>query len=242
MALDIGMPRYSRILLKISGEALMGEKPFGLDMAMVGRVAAEIAEVWRMGIEIGLVIGGGNIFRGVSDAAKGMERTTADYMGMLATVMNALAMENALTKQGVAARTMSAVPMPTVCEPFTRQRAWKHLEAGRVVLFAGGTGNPFFTTDTGAALKAAETKCQALFKGTSVDGIYSDDPKTNPQAERFDSISYDEVLRRNLKVMDAAAVALARDNNIPLVVFSIREPGALGKVLRGEGTFTTVTP
>ena len=242
MALDIGMPRYSRILLKISGEALMGGKPFGLDMAMVGRVAAEIAEVWRMGIEIGLVIGGGNIFRGVSDAAKGMERTTADYMGMLATVMNALAMENALTKQGVAARTMSAVPMPTVCEPFTRQRAWKHLEAGRVVLFAGGTGNPFFTTDTGAALKAAETKCQALFKGTSVDGIYSDDPKTNPQAERFDSISYDEVLRRNLKVMDAAAVALARDNNIPLVVFSIREPGALGKVLRGEGTFTTVTP
>ncbi len=242
MALDIGMPRYSRILLKISGEALMGGKPFGLDMDMVGRVAAEIAEVWRMGIEIGLVIGGGNIFRGVSDAAKGMERTTADYMGMLATVMNALAMENALTKQGVAARTMSAVPMPTVCEPFTRQRAWKHLEAGRVVLFAGGTGNPFFTTDTGAALKAAETKCQALFKGTSVDGIYSDDPKTNPQAERFDTISYDEVLRRNLKVMDAAAVALARDNNIPLVVFSIREPGALGKVLRGEGTFTTVTP
>ena len=242
MALDIGTPRYSRILLKISGEALMGEKPFGLDMAMVDRVAAEIAEVWRMGIEIGLVIGGGNIFRGVSDAAKGMERTTADYMGMLATVMNALAMENALTKQGVAARTMSAVPMPTVCEPFTRQRAWKHLEAGRVVLFAGGTGNPFFTTDTGAALKAAETKCQALFKGTSVDGIYTDDPKTNPDAERFDTISYDEVLQRNLKVMDAAAVALARDNNIPLVVFSIREPGALGKVLRGEGTFTTVTP
>ena len=242
MALDIGTPRYARILLKISGEALMGEKPFGLDMAMVDRVAAEIAEVWRMGIEIGLVIGGGNIFRGVSDAAKGMERTTADYMGMLATVMNALAMENALTKQGVAARVMSAVPMPTVCEPFTRQRAWKHLQAGRVVLFAGGTGNPFFTTDTGAALKAAETKCQALFKGTSVDGIYTDDPKTNPDAERFDTISYDEVLRRNLKVMDAAAVALARDNNIPLVVFSIREPGALGKVLRGEGTFTTVTP
>ena len=240
--MDIGMPRYSRILLKISGEALMGEKAFGLDMNMVERVADEIAEVWRTGTEIGLVIGGGNIFRGVSDAAKGMERTTADYMGMLATVMNALAMENALMKKGVAARTMSAVPMPTVCEPFTRQRAWKHLEAGRVVLFAGGTGNPFFTTDTGAALKAAETKCQALFKGTSVDGIYTDDPKTNPQAERFDTITYDEVLQRNLKVMDAAAVALARDNNIPLVVFSIREPGALGKVLRGEGTFTTVTP
>ncbi len=240
--MDIGMPRYSRILLKISGEALMGEKTFGLDMDMVNRVAAEIAEVWRTGTQIGLVIGGGNIFRGVSDAAKGMERTTADYMGMLATVMNALAMENALTKQGVAARTMSAVPMPTVCEPFTRQRAWKHLDAGRVVLFAGGTGNPFFTTDTGAALKAAETKCQALFKGTSVDGIYTDDPKTNPEAERFDTITYDEVLKRNLKVMDAAAVALARDNNIPLVVFSIREPGALAKVLRGEGTFTTVTP
>ena len=240
--MDIGMPRYSRILLKISGEALMGEKSFGLDMEMVNRVAGEIAEVWRTGTQIGLVIGGGNIFRGVSDAAKGMERTTADYMGMLATVMNALAMENALGRQGVAARTMSAVPMPTVCEPFTRQRAWKHLEAGRVVLFAGGTGNPFFTTDTGAALKAAETKCQALFKGTSVDGIYTDDPKTNPEAERFDTITYDEVLRRNLKVMDAAAVALARDNNIPLVVFSIREPGALAKVLRGEGTFTTVTP
>ena len=240
--MDIGMPRFTRILLKISGEALMGEKPCGLDMAVVDRVAAEIADVWRMGIQVGLVIGGGNIFRGLSDAARGMERTTADYMGMLATVMNALAMENALTRQGVAARTMSAVPMPTVCEPFTRQRAWKHLEAGRVVLFAGGTGNPFFTTDTGAALKAAETKCQALFKGTSVDGIYSDDPRKNPEAERFDTISYDEVLRRNLKVMDATAVALARDNNIPLVVFSIREPGALAKVLRGEGTFTLVTP
>ncbi len=234
--------RYRRILLKISGEALMGSKSFGLDMDMVGRVAGEIADVWRAGVQIGLVIGGGNIFRGVSDAAKGMERTSADFMGMLATVMNALAMENALKNIGVEARVMSAVPMPTVCEPFTRQRAWKHLEAGRVVLFAGGTGNPFFTTDTGAALKAAETKCQALFKGTSVDGIYSDDPKTNPNAERFDTISYDEVLRRNLKIMDAAAVALARDNSIPLVVFSIREEGALLKVLRGEGTFTTVIP
>ncbi len=240
--MDSDSPQYQRVLLKISGEALMGEKPFGLDMDMVGRVAGEIADVWRTGVQIGLVIGGGNIFRGVSDAARGMERTSADYMGMLATVMNALAMENALKRQGVQARVMSAVPMPTVCEPFTRQRAWKHLDAGRVVLFAGGTGNPFFTTDTGAALKAAETKCQALFKGTSVDGIYSDDPKTNPQARRFDTITYDEVLARNLKVMDAAAVALARDNGIPLVVFSIREAGALARVLRGEGTFTTVTP
>ncbi len=240
--MDSDSPQYQRVLLKISGEALMGEKPFGLDMDMVGRVAGEIADVWRTGVQIGLVIGGGNIFRGVSDAARGMERTSADYMGMLATVMNALAMENALKQQGVQARVMSAVPMPTVCEPFTRQRAWKHLDAGRVVLFAGGTGNPFFTTDTGAALKAAETKCQALFKGTSVDGIYSDDPKTNPQARRFDTITYDEVLARNLKVMDAAAVALARDNGIPLVVFSIREAGALARVLRGEGTFTTVTP
>ncbi len=242
MGIGDGKPRYERILLKISGEALMGEKPFGLDMDMVGRVASEIAQVWREGVQIGLVIGGGNIFRGVSDAARGMERTSADFMGMLATVMNALAMENALKTIGVEARVMSAVPMPTVCEPFTRQRAWKHLDAGRVVLFAGGTGNPFFTTDTGAALKAAETKCEALFKGTSVDGIYSDDPKTHPDAERFDTISYDEVLRRNLKVMDAAAVALARDNAIPLVVFSIREEGALAKVLRGEGTFTIVTP
>ncbi len=240
--MDEGKPRYRRILLKLSGEALMGEKPYGLDMDMVGRVAGEIAEAWRAGVQIGLVIGGGNIFRGVSDAAKGMERTSADYMGMLATVMNALAMENALKKAGVEARVMSAVPMPTVCEPFTRQRAWKHLDAGRVVLFAGGTGSPFFTTDSGAALKAAETKCEALLKATSVDGIYSDDPKVNPGAERFDTITYDEILARNLKVMDAAAVALARDNDIALVVFSIREEGALARVLRGEGTFTTVTP
>ncbi len=240
--MDAESPRYKRVLLKISGEALMGEKPFGLDMGMVARVASEIAEAWRSGVQIGLVIGGGNIFRGVSDAAKGMERTSADYMGMLATVMNALAMENALKQQGVEARVMSAVPMPTVCEPFSRQRAWKHLDAGRVVLFAGGTGNPFFTTDTGAALKAAETKCEAMFKGTSVDGIYDDDPRTNPQAQRFDTISYDDILARNLRVMDAAAVALARDNGIPLVVFSIREQGALAKVLRGKGTFTTVTP
>ena len=239
---ESGTPRYRRILLKISGEALMGEKPFGLDMDMMARVAAEIATVWRSGVQLGLVIGGGNLFRGVSEAARGMERTTADYMGMLATVMNALAMENVLTKQGVAARVMSAVPMPTVCEPFTRQRAWKHLDAGQLVLFAGGTGNPFFTTDTGAALKAAEMKCEALFKGTSVDGIYTDDPKTNPQAKRFDTITYDEVLERNLKIMDAAAVALARDNHIPLVVFSIREEGALLRVLQGKGTFTTVIP
>ena len=235
-------PKYRRVLLKISGEALMGEKSFGLDMDMVARVAGEIAQVVRAGVQVGLVIGGGNIFRGVSDAAKGMERTTADYMGMLATVMNALAMENMLEKIGVAARTMSNVPMPTVCEPFTRQKAWRHLEKGRVVLFAGGTGNPFFTTDTGAALKAAEMKCEAMLKGTSVDGIYTDDPKTNPQAERIEHITYDEMLLRNLKVMDAAAVALARDNDIPLVVFSIREEGNLLKAVCGEGTHSVVHP
>ncbi len=235
-------PAFRRILLKISGEALMGQKAFGLDMDMVARVAREVGAVSRAGVQVGLVIGGGNIFRGVSEAAKDMERTTADYMGMLATVMNALAMENMLRRQGVEARTMSNVVMPAVCEPFTRQKAWRHLEKGRVVIFAGGTGNPFFTTDTGAALKAAEMKCDAMLKGTGVDGIYADDPRRDPAARRFDSITYDEMLARNLKVMDATAVALARDNNIPLVVFSIREEGILPKVVSGEGTYSIVRP
>ena len=233
---------FKRILLKISGEALMGARDYGLDMDMVDRVAGEIAQAHAQGHEIGLVIGGGNIFRGLAGAAAGMERASADYMGMLATVMNALAMQNALHRIGVDARVMSAIPMPTVCESFARPRAVRHLEKGRVVIFAAGTGNPYFTTDTGAALRAAEMGCDALFKGTSVDGIYSDDPKKNPDAERFDTISYDEILKRNLKVMDAAAIALARDNRIPLVVFSIREEGMLPKVIRGEGRFTLVTP
>ncbi|WP_038033651.1 UMP kinase [Thermopetrobacter sp. TC1] len=233
---------FKRILLKISGEALMGARDYGLDMDMVDRVAGEIAQAHAQGHEIGLVIGGGNIFRGLAGAAAGMERASADYMGMLATVMNALAMQNALHRIGVDARVMSAIPMPTVCESFARPRAVRHLEKGRVVIFAAGTGNPYFTTDTGAALRAAEMGCDALFKGTSVDGIYSDDPKKNPDAERFDTISYDEILKRNLKVMDAAAIALARDNRIPLVVFSIREEGMLPRVIRGEGRFTLVTP
>ena len=233
---------FKRILLKISGEALMGARDYGLDMDMVDRVAGEIAQAHAQGHEIGLVIGGGNIFRGLAGAAAGMERASADYMGMLATVMNALAMQNALHRIGVDARVMSAIPMPTVCESFARPRAVRHLEKGRVVIFAAGTGNPYFTTDTGAALRAAEMGCDALFKGTSVDGIYSDDPKKNPDAERFNTISYDEILKRNLKVMDAAAIALARDNRIPLVVFSIREEGMLPRVIRGEGRFTLVTP
>ncbi len=232
---------FKRVLLKISGEALMGSKPFGIDMAMVERVAGEIAAAHGRGHQIGLVIGGGNIFRGVAGAAGGMERASADYMGMLATVMNALAMQNALEKKGLDARVMSAIPMPTVCESFARARAERHLEKGKVVLFAAGTGSPYFTTDTGAALRAAEMHCDALLKGTSVDGVYSADPKTHPQATRFDTITYDEVLRRNLKVMDAAAIALARDNGIPLAVFSIRDEGALLDVLQGRGTFTTVT-
>ncbi len=233
---------FRRVLLKISGEALMGRQDFGIDMDMVMRVAGEIAEAQRRGHEIGLVIGGGNIFRGLSGAAAGMERASADYMGMLATVMNALAMQNALHRIGIDARVMSAIPMPTVCESFARPRAVRHLERGRVVIFAAGTGNPYFTTDTGAALRAAEMGCDALFKGTSVDGIYSDDPKKNTNAKRFDSISYDEILRKNLKIMDAAAIALARDNRIPLVVFSIREEGMLTRVMEGEGRFTLVKP
>ncbi len=231
---------FRRVLLKISGEALMGARDFGIDMDMVDRVADEITEAHRRGHEIGLVIGGGNIFRGVAGAASGMERASADYMGMLATVMNALAMQNALKGKGVDARVMSAIPMPTVCESFARPRAVRHLEKGRVVLFAAGTGNPYFTTDTGAALRAAEMNCDALLKGTSVDGVYSADPKKDPSAERFDEITYTEVLKRDLRIMDAAAIALARDNGIPLIVFSIREEGALLDVLEGRGTFTRV--
>lgn len=219
----------------------MGDQDFGIDMNMVNRVAGEICMAIRNGSQIGLVIGGGNIFRGVAGAASGMERSSADYMGMLATIMNALAMQGALEKLKVEARVMSAIPMRVVCEPFTRSRALRHLNKGRVVIFAGGTGNPFFTTDTAAALRAAEMGCDALLKGTQVDGVYSDDPKTNPDAVRFDSLNYGEVLSRNLKVMDAAAIALARDNNIPILVFSLREDGALAKVLNDKGVYTKIT-
>ncbi|MEY4159632.1 MAG: hypothetical protein RLZZ136_253 [Pseudomonadota bacterium] len=233
-------PRYKRILLKLSGEVLMGSQQFGIDPDFVAELAKEVKAAKDTGLEICLVIGGGNIFRGMAGAAKGMDRAQADYMGMLATVMNALAMQNALEQVGVPTRVQSAIEMDKVCEPVIRRRAERHLEKGRVVIFAAGVGAPYFTTDSGAALRAAEMRCDALLKGTSVDGIYDSDPKENPNAKRYDSVDYDTVLANNLKVMDASAVALCRDNSIPIVVFSIREQGNLAKVLRGQGTQTIV--
>ena len=233
--------RYGRVLLKVSGEVLMGEQGYGIDMKTVDIVAEEVAEVVRRGVELCLVIGGGNIFRGLSTAAKGMERASADYMGMLGTVMNALAMQNALEKIGIDTRVQSAIPMDTVCEPYIRRRALRHLEKGRVVIFAAGTGNPFFTTDTAAALRAAEMGCDALMKGTSVDGVYTADPKRDPTAERYDRLSYLEVLAQDLKVMDASAISLMRESGIPIIVFSIRRPGALLDVLTGDGVHTVIT-
>jgi uridylate kinase len=235
-----GKAAYKRILLKVSGEVLMGDREYGIDMGTVTRVAEEVAAAHDSGVQICLVIGGGNIFRGVAGAAQGMERAVADSMGMLATVMNALAMRNALEQVGKAARVLSAIPMPTVCEPFIRPRAIRHLEKGRVVVFAAGTGNPFFTTDTAAALRAAEMGCDALMKGTSVDGIYSADPKTNPGATRYNRLSYLDVLSQDLRVMDAAAITLARENGIPIIVFSVRTTGAFVDVLHGHGRCTIV--
>lgn len=232
--------RYKRILLKLSGEVLMGDSGLSIDPDVIARVAEEIAAVRADGYELCVVVGGGNIFRGISGAARGMDRATGDYMGMLATVMNALAVQNALEKMGVETRVQSAIPMASVCEPFIRRRAERHLEKGRIVIFAAGVGSPFFTTDSGAALRAAEMKCDALFKGTSVDGVYDADPKQVPTAKRYETISYDTVLSDNLKVMDASAVALCRDNNIPIVVFNIRERGNLARVLKGEATATVV--
>ncbi|AKH41889.1 uridylate kinase [Altererythrobacter atlanticus] len=234
------MPQAKRILLKLSGEVLMGDQQFGIDPAFVAELAREVKRAKDSGLEICLVIGGGNIFRGMAGAAAGMDRAQADYMGMLATVMNALAMQNALEQLGVHTRVQSAVQMDQVCEPVIRRRAERHLEKGRVVIFAAGVGSPYFTTDSGAALRAAEMKCDALLKGTSVDGVYSADPKKDPDAKRFDTVSYDTVLAENLKVMDASAVALCRDNEIPIVVFSIREKGNLARVLAGEGVQTIV--
>ncbi|MET0251735.1 MAG: UMP kinase [Novosphingobium sp.] len=235
------LPPFKRILLKLSGEVLMGQQQFGIDPEYVARLAEEVRDAKATGLEICLVIGGGNIFRGVAGAARGLDRTTGDYMGMLATVMNALAMQNALEQLGVETRVQSAIPMATVCEPYIRRRAARHLEKGRIVIFAAGTGNPFFTTDTGAALRAAEMNCDALLKGTSVDGVYDADPKVFPNATRFESVSYNAVLAKNLKVMDAAAVALCRENHIPIVVFSIRQRGNLAQVLVGEGVRSLVT-
>ena len=231
---------YKRVLLKISGESLMGRQPYGIDTEMVARVAREIKAVLDKGVEICLVIGGGNIFRGVSGAAAGMERATGDYMGMLATVMNALAMQNALEACTAQVRVMSALPISAVCEPYIRRRAMRHMEKGRVVICAAGTGNPFFTTDTAAALRASEMNCDALLKGTRVDGVYDCDPKTHSQAKRFDSLTYMDVLARDLKVMDASAISLARENNIPILVFSIETDDSLANVLAHNGAFTIV--
>jgi uridylate kinase len=233
-------PLYRRVLLKVSGEALMGAQAFGIDIATVDRIAADVKEAKEAGTQVCMVIGGGNIFRGLSAAAKGIERATADYMGMLATVMNALAMQAALERAGLESRVQSAIPMASVCEPYIRRRAMRHLEKGRVVIFAAGTGNPFFTTDTAAALRAAEMNCNALLKGTKVDGVYSADPVKLPGAVRYDRLSYHEVLSRELKVMDASAVSLSRENKIPIIVFSIHDRGQLAAVLKGEGRATVI--
>lgn len=219
----------------------MGDRGHGIDVATIQRISRDIAATVALGSEVALVVGGGNIYRGLSGAAEGMNRVTGDYMGMLATVMNALALQNALEEIGTPARVLSAIPMPTVCEPFTANRALRHLEKGRVVVFAGGTGNPFFTTDTAAALRASEMACNALVKATQVDGVYSADPKKDTSAKRFDRLSYRDVLAEDLQVMDGAAIALARDNDIPIIVFSMGEEGNMAKVLSGEGTCTTIT-
>jgi len=233
-------PVYRRVLLKLSGEALMGDREYGLDPATVERIATEVKTVSELGVEICLVIGGGNIFRGMSGAASGMERATADYMGMLATVMNALAMQNALERAGAATRVLSAIPMQSICEPYIRRRAVRHMEKGRIVIFAAGTGNPFFTTDTAAALRASEMGCDALFKATKVDGVYTADPYKDPKAQRFETLSYLDVLSKDLKVMDAAAISLARENDIPILVFSILDSGAFANVIQRKGKYTII--
>jgi uridylate kinase len=237
----MSVPPYRRVLLKVSGEALMGDLEYGLETETVERIAAEVAAVVAMGIEVCLVVGGGNIFRGVSGAAHGMERATADYMGMLATVINSLAMQNALERVGIQTRVQSAIPMATVCEPYIRRRAVRHMEKGRVVIFAAGTGNPFFTTDTAAALRASEMGCDALLKGTKVDGVYSADPNKVSDATRYERLSYLDVLSRDLQVMDAAAIALARENKIPILVFSITEHDGFANIFRGSGRYTVVS-
>ena len=233
--------KYQRVLLKISGESLMGERSYGIDPAMVTRVAEEIKNVIKQGVEICLVIGGGNIFRGISGAASGMERATGDYMGMLATVMNALAMQNALEDLSVNTRVLSALPISAVCEPYIRRRAKRHIEKGRVVIFAAGTGNPFFTTDTAAALRATEMNCDLILKGTRVDGVYSADPEKDPDAIHHPQLTYKDVLSRDLAVMDASAISLARENSIPMIVFSIEKQGSFDRVLRHEDKFTLIT-
>ncbi len=233
-------PAYKRVLLKVSGEALMGRHEYGLDRETLSRISADISQVVSSGVQVCLVVGGGNIFRGVAGAAAGMDRASADYMGMLATVMNALGLQSVMERHGVQTRVQSAIPMSSVCEPYIRRRAERHMEKGRVVIFAAGTGNPFFTTDTAAALRATEMNCDALLKGTQVDGVYSADPRKNPDAERYHELTYHDVLARDLAVMDAAAISVARENGLPIIVFDIHAPGSFAAVMRGEGRFTTI--
>ncbi|MFP6711070.1 MAG: UMP kinase [Rhodospirillales bacterium] len=233
-------PKYNRVLLKLSGEGLMGDREFGFEPEAMERIANEVKTVCAMGVQVCLVIGGGNIFRGLKGVASGLERSSADHMGMLATVMNALGVQSVLEKMDVATRVLSAIPMTTVCEPYIRRRAMRHMEKGRVVIFAAGTGNPYFTTDTAAALRAAEMNCDALLKGTQVDGVYSADPKKVADAERYDRLSYKEVLTRDLAVMDAAAISLCRENDIPIIVFSIHSAGAFADVMTGKGKSTII--
>ena len=232
--------QYKRVLLKMSGEVLMGEREYGIDPEWLDQIAQDIKQVVDMGVEVCIIVGAGNIFRGVSGASKGMERVTADYIGMLGTIMNALAMQSALEKIGVETRVQSAIPMQAVCEPYVRRRALRHMEKGRVVIFGAGSGNPFFTTDTPAALRATEMGCDALIKGTKVDGVYSADPEKDPSATRYEELTYMDVLTKDLKVMDATAISLARENNIPIIVFSIKEAGNFGEVIKGKGPHTVV--
>jgi len=232
--------RYHRVLLKLSGEALAGDKGYGIDLDVLAPIARDIAASAASGAEICLVVGGGNIYRGLMAAEGGVDRARADYMGMLATVMNGLALQTAIERQGATARVLSAIPMPTVCEAYIRDKALDHLAKGRVVIFTGGTGNPYFTTDTAAALRAAEMGCDALLKATQVDGVYSADPRTTPGARRYNRLSYDDVLNQDLRIMDGAAIALARDNRIPIIVFSIKSQGGLAEVLKGKGSATTI--
>lgn len=232
--------KYKRVLLKVSGEALMGDKRFGHDYETLQRISEDILEVRKLGIEVALVVGGGNIYRGSDAAALGMERASADYVGMLATVINALALQNVMEATGVYTRVLSAIHMMTICEPYIRRKARKHMEQGRVVIFAGGTGNPFFTTDSAAVLRAIEMNCDLLLKGTQVDGVYSEDPIKNPNADKFREITYTEVLKKNLRIMDMSAIALARENHLPIKVFSIKEKGNFAKVIQGHGVYTKI--
>ena len=234
-------PKYKRLLVKLSGEALMGDGQYGIDPAFLARVATEIRQVIDLGTELCLVVGGGNIFRGVSGAAQGLDRVTGDHMGMLATVINALAVKSALAAENIDARVMSAIPMEAICETFVRARASRHLEKGRVVIFAAGTGNPYFTTDTAAALRAAEMACDAMVKATKVDGVYDCDPAKNADAKHYDTLRYDEVIEQDLKVMDMTAITLAKDNGFPLIVFNLNDEGAMAKAVSGRGTFTLVS-